>query len=602
VQTENDVETVQDLVTEYIKEPRTIILAVIQASNDIANQSIVRKSKAFDKDGRRTVGVITKPDLTNPSAAAQIALLAKGLDTTKLKLGFYLLKNLTTDDLAAGITASQRETIEMKFFTSSPWKEQDLDYNRVGIAKLKENLQTLLDEHISRELPKVREDIKARLKSVQEALAVMPLDRPSPIHKRMFLSDLAIKYQRLTTAALDGDYSATGTGNFFNLNDGRRGKTRLRAEVHSANTSFATYMRVNGRKTVVRASPENRKSIGTETNTTKQNATTPLPKLAPSASKNSVSLFGSIGATSTSSGSGLAQTATTNHLTDTAGGFGSGTAGGFGPTAGGVGSTAGGFGSTTVGFGSTAGGLGSTPGGGFGSNTAAGTAGGLFGARPAANTAAGGLFGARPAANAAAAGLFGAHPALPAATNGTSGPPFELERDLQANQTISYQSITCSPTYKPISFEELRLNDYEQGRGHVNKKSKRRGPSTPAKEFRNDVGVSPDKRNMVQEITQSSHRLATDQLEGGEVDEFTDNSEHHSIGKSRSSIDSHDSAAELDEAVRVLNPAEMKAWVFEVRCPEALFANMSQTVVLMLCRPFSEQEAKSFPAISMPCY
>jgi hypothetical protein len=108
------------MVTAYIEKPRTIILAVVQAGNDIANQSIIRKSKAFDKDGRRTVGVITKPDLINWGAEARIALLSKGLDTTKLKLGFYLLKNPTPNELKDGITAGQRETNEMRFFTSSP--------------------------------------------------------------------------------------------------------------------------------------------------------------------------------------------------------------------------------------------------------------------------------------------------------------------------------------------------------------------------------------------------------------------------------------------------------------------------------------------------
>lgn len=44
-QTDQDVETVQRLVDTYIEKPRTIIICVVQASNDIANQSIVRKSK-----------------------------------------------------------------------------------------------------------------------------------------------------------------------------------------------------------------------------------------------------------------------------------------------------------------------------------------------------------------------------------------------------------------------------------------------------------------------------------------------------------------------------------------------------------------------------
>lgn len=50
-QTQLDVETVHSLADTYLKSPRTIILAVIQAANDIANQSVVHKAKTHDPDG-----------------------------------------------------------------------------------------------------------------------------------------------------------------------------------------------------------------------------------------------------------------------------------------------------------------------------------------------------------------------------------------------------------------------------------------------------------------------------------------------------------------------------------------------------------------------
>ena len=85
--------------------PRTIILAVVQVNNDIANQGIIQKSRRFDQVGERTVGVITKPDLINEGTQKRIALLAKNEDTTKLKLGFFLVKNPTPSELKSGITS-----------------------------------------------------------------------------------------------------------------------------------------------------------------------------------------------------------------------------------------------------------------------------------------------------------------------------------------------------------------------------------------------------------------------------------------------------------------------------------------------------------------
>ena len=63
-QTEADVQAVHDLVDSYVQNMRTIILAVVQANIDIANQGIIQKSKKFDKDGERTIGNHYKSGLT----------------------------------------------------------------------------------------------------------------------------------------------------------------------------------------------------------------------------------------------------------------------------------------------------------------------------------------------------------------------------------------------------------------------------------------------------------------------------------------------------------------------------------------------------------
>ncbi len=187
-QTEDDVQIVQDLVDLYVANPRTIILAVVQAGNDIANQGIIQKSRRVDKAGQRTVGVITKPDLINQGTEKRIALLAKNLDTTKLKLGYFLVKNPTPTELASGITPEQRQRGEVHYFQSLPWKEQALSMDRVGILSLRSYLQSPLDQHIERELPKVREEVKILMKKTEVAIEALREERPTTGHLRMFLS------------------------------------------------------------------------------------------------------------------------------------------------------------------------------------------------------------------------------------------------------------------------------------------------------------------------------------------------------------------------------------------------------------------------------
>jgi hypothetical protein len=62
---DEEVEIVQGLVDLYLESSRTIILAVIPASSDAETQHIIQRARHFDKEGVRTVGIITKPDLIN---------------------------------------------------------------------------------------------------------------------------------------------------------------------------------------------------------------------------------------------------------------------------------------------------------------------------------------------------------------------------------------------------------------------------------------------------------------------------------------------------------------------------------------------------------
>ncbi|KAK5201682.1 hypothetical protein LTR41_012124, partial [Exophiala xenobiotica] len=169
-QTDDDVGTVNRIVDGYISGPRTIILVVVQAGNDIANQRIIKKSRSFDKDGERTVGVITKPDLINQGSEKRIALLASNEDTTKPKLGVFL----------------------------------SLDPARLGIVALRTNLQQLLDRRIEKELPKVRHDVRELLTRTEADLATMGEERDSASKMRMFLTRLAMAIDQAVTSTLNG--------------------------------------------------------------------------------------------------------------------------------------------------------------------------------------------------------------------------------------------------------------------------------------------------------------------------------------------------------------------------------------------------------------
>ncbi|KAI2632140.1 putative dynamin GTPase [Hypoxylon sp. NC1633] len=239
-QTENDVRIVQELVEGYISSSRTIILAVIQAPNDIANQKIVQLARKHDPEGRRTVGILTKPDLINEGTEPRIATLAKNMDAITFKLGVFLLKNPSPVELERGLSSDAQCEEEIAFFSRTVWKEQQLDKNRIGVEKLKPFLQDLLQKHIERELPQVRDEIRKKLTEVEEELRLLGPERQTVGQIRSFLTDVSMQFYQLAEAACGGSYQGA-TAHFFSEPD-----TRLRASVHHMNMEFSDLMRDNG--------------------------------------------------------------------------------------------------------------------------------------------------------------------------------------------------------------------------------------------------------------------------------------------------------------------------------------------------------------------
>lgn len=89
-----DVELVREITDRYISQSRTIILAVVSATNDYANQGILTKVRKVDPDGERTLGIITKPDRLPAGSGSEAAYISLARnDDIFFKLGWHVVKN-----------------------------------------------------------------------------------------------------------------------------------------------------------------------------------------------------------------------------------------------------------------------------------------------------------------------------------------------------------------------------------------------------------------------------------------------------------------------------------------------------------------------------
>ena len=165
---DKDIEdVVSQLVDSYMQRTRTIILAVVSAQNDRALQAILKRAKAVDPEGNRTMGLITKPDTLPPGSDSEkefVKLARNGI--TKFRLGWHVLMNRDYD--MRNSSDAERDAREVEFFSRGVWV--DLPHGLLGISALRERISKVLLDHIKSELPALIEEIQQSLEGCSGVL------------------------------------------------------------------------------------------------------------------------------------------------------------------------------------------------------------------------------------------------------------------------------------------------------------------------------------------------------------------------------------------------------------------------------------------------
>ena len=262
--TKADVDLVGEITDQYIKQPRTICLAVVSAANDYANQKILTKVRDWDHNGDRTLGIITKPDRLDHGSGTESAFigLAQNQDIN-FKLGWHVLKNRKFSE--KDYSLMERNAAEETYFRTSNFNCLPTDC--VGIDALRVRLSKLLFEHIRQELPKLRSDLEKALTDGKTKLDSMGARRSTLGDCKTYLTQLSQNCHEVCKAAIDGHYEGeyfTNHESGFQLSSEATIR-RLRAVIQQMNMSFSEIVRVNGHKYQIQNSSETEDEEGSST-------------------------------------------------------------------------------------------------------------------------------------------------------------------------------------------------------------------------------------------------------------------------------------------------------------------------------------------------
>ncbi|KAL8377889.1 hypothetical protein RB595_008531 [Gaeumannomyces hyphopodioides] len=240
-QSVKDVKTVNAMVRKAMSRPRSIILAVVSASNEFNNQEVTELARKFDPTRSRTLGLITKPDKLNEGSESErnYVRLARNQDVV-LELGWHVLRNRgneKNEDLDL-----TRDEVESEFFAKGAWLS--VDSSHLGVSPLRKRLSVVLGKQILKHLPNLHQEVADRIRVCEDILTRLGDPRESPEAQRKYLLSVSRRFSSLMTAATEGNYDNVFFGNARTDEGYRR---RIRAVVQNTLGDFSKKMNDEGK-------------------------------------------------------------------------------------------------------------------------------------------------------------------------------------------------------------------------------------------------------------------------------------------------------------------------------------------------------------------
>jgi len=173
---DDDIEQqIEDLNFSYMKEDNTIMLAIHDATQDIANSDAMKYAlgKNFDLKGERSIGVLTKLD--NLHSTTDKKRVADVLDnkTKPLTLGYVGVVNRSQHDIDEEADFENTDNTIKKV---KDWSEFGRVKDKIGVDVLRRTIIKILAERVKKILPELKQKREDELKDVKEKLHYHGLD------------------------------------------------------------------------------------------------------------------------------------------------------------------------------------------------------------------------------------------------------------------------------------------------------------------------------------------------------------------------------------------------------------------------------------------
>lgn len=182
---------IREMIGNYIRDPKSIILVTMQARTDLEADMGLELVKIYDPSGDRTCGILTKVDLMNNDTDISKYLKGDISSELKLKYGYYAVRNRNKTETSI-MNPLEGITRENDYFAKHNIYKNIDEKNRLGIHNLGISLSKILSDHIKKSIPGIIDDINKKKYEVDKELLKLGSPIPSDMKGKVTLTSSII--------------------------------------------------------------------------------------------------------------------------------------------------------------------------------------------------------------------------------------------------------------------------------------------------------------------------------------------------------------------------------------------------------------------------
>nr|XP_009296165.1 myxovirus (influenza virus) resistance G isoform X1 [Danio rerio] len=160
---------IKKLIIKFIVMQETINLVVVPCNIDIATTEALKLAQEVDPEGKRTIAVLTKPDIIDKGTEKNILAIVQN-KVIPLRKGYVMVKCRGQQQIDDDISLDEATEMEKEFFQNHEFFRRLLSEDKATTKSLANKLTQNLVDHIKKSLPQLSEQIKKQLWDLRDDL------------------------------------------------------------------------------------------------------------------------------------------------------------------------------------------------------------------------------------------------------------------------------------------------------------------------------------------------------------------------------------------------------------------------------------------------